>query len=81
MREIQASDADASLPGWFDEAERGETVVIMRDGKPVARIVPEAVRRREEIERAVEGIKALRKTSGKMTVEEIIAAKHEGHQY
>jgi len=81
MREIQASDADASLPGWFDEVERGETVVIMRDGKPIARIVPESVRRREEIERAVEGIKALRKTSGKMTVEEIIAAKHEGHQY
>jgi len=81
MREIQASDADASLPGWFDEVERGETVVIMRDGQPIARIVPESVRRREEIERAVEGIKALRKTSGKMTVEEIIAAKHEGHQY
>ena len=44
MREIQASDADASLPGWFDEVERGETVVIMRDGKPIARIVPESVR-------------------------------------
>jgi prevent-host-death family protein len=81
MREIQASDADASLPGWFDEVERGETVIITRDGKPIARIVPEAVRRRQEIDRALEMIKSVRQHTQKTTVEEILSARDEGRRF
>ncbi len=81
MREIQASDATARLPGLFDDVERGETVVITRNGRPIARLVPEVVRWREGIKRATEGIRALRKRTGKMSIEEIVAAKHEGHRH
>jgi prevent-host-death family protein len=42
MREIQASEAKAHLPSLLDDVERGETLVITRHGKPIARIVPEA---------------------------------------
>jgi prevent-host-death family protein len=81
MREIQASDAKARLPSLLDDVERGETLIITRHGKPIARIVPETDRRQEEIDKAIEGIKALRLRTGKITVEELLSAKHEGHKY
>lgn len=78
MREVQASDAKAPRP-MLDDVERGETVVIARHGRPIARIVPEAHRRREEIEKAIEVIKAVRKRTGTITVDELLSARHEGH--
>ena len=81
MRDIQASDAKVHLPQILDEVERGETVRITRHGRPIARIVPEANRRQEEIDRAIESIKALRRRTGKVTLEELLAFRHEGHKY
>jgi prevent-host-death family protein len=81
MREIQASKAIAHLPQLLDEVERGETIVITRHGRAIARIVPEAQRRQEEIDRAIETIKALRQRTGKITADEILSARHEGHKY
>jgi hypothetical protein len=43
--------------------------------------VPEAHLRQEEIDKAIEGIKALRKRTGKITVDELLSARHEGHKY
>ena len=79
MREIQASEAKTHLPQLLDEVERGETILITRHGRPVARLVPEADRRLEEIGQAVASIRALRRHTGKITVEEILSARHEGH--
>jgi len=81
MREIQATEAKAHLPQLLDDVERGETVIITRHGRPIARIVPEAHRRREAIDQAIEGIKALRQRTGKITVAELLSARHEGHKY
>ncbi len=81
MRDIQASDAKIHLPQILDEVERGETVRITRHGRPIARIVPEADRRQAEIDKAVANIKALRRRTGKITLEEILSARHEGHKY
>ena len=81
VREIQASEAKTHLPRLLDEVEGGETLVITRHGRPVARIVPELARRQEEIDRAIHSIKALRKRTGRITVEEILSARHEGHKY
>jgi prevent-host-death family protein len=41
MREVQASEAKTHLPQLLDEVERGETLVITRHGRPIARIIPE----------------------------------------
>ena len=81
MREIQASEAKTHLPRLLDDVERGETVVITRHGRAIARIVPEAHRRQAEIDRAIESIKALRQRTGKITLEELLSARHEGHKY
>lgn len=82
MREIQASDAKTHLPSILDDVERGETVVITRHGRPIARLVPEANRRQAEIDAAVESILALReRLNAKLSAEEIISSIHEGHRY
>ncbi len=57
MKDVDASEAEQLLDQLLDEVERGETVRIMRDGKPIARLTPEADARRAE---ASEAIKALR---------------------
>jgi prevent-host-death family protein len=81
MRAIQASDAKTHLPQILDEVERGETVIITRHGRAIARLVPEARRRQEEIDKAIEGIRALRARAGKITLDELLSARHEGHKY
>jgi prevent-host-death family protein len=80
MRRVQASAAKARLAELLDQVERGETVIITRHGKPVARLVPDEDRRREDARRAMAEIKELRKHVKPMTIEEIIAAKNEGRR-
>ncbi len=80
MREIQASEAKAHLLRILDEVERGETLIITRHGRRIARIVPEADRHQEEIDKALAGIRELRKRTGRITVSELLSARDEGRQ-
>jgi prevent-host-death family protein len=81
MREIQASEAKTHLPQLLDDVERGETVVITRHGRAIARLVPEAQRRQAEIDQAIEAMSRLRARVGKLTTEELLSARHERHKY
>ncbi len=80
MKEIQASVAKARLAELLDEVERGETVVITRHGKPVARLVPDPGQRQRDIEQAIADIKDMRKHTGRATVKEILAWRDEGRR-
>lgn len=80
MREIQASEAKVHLPQLLDEVERGETLVITRHGRRIARIVPDVDRHQEEIDKALEGIRELRKRTGRVTVAELLSARNEGRK-
>jgi prevent-host-death family protein len=51
MREIQASEAKARLPQLLNDVERGETLIITRHGRAIARTVPEVDRRQEEVDK------------------------------
>jgi prevent-host-death family protein len=82
MREVQASEAKTHLSRLLDDVERGETIVITRHGRPIARIVPETDRRRAAFERAVQDLEMLRqRLAGRVTLEELLSARHEGHKY
>lgn len=81
MREVQASDAKAHFAELLNDVERGETLVVTRHGRAVARIVPERDQRQAEIDRAIEAIKEMRKHTGKASRDEILSARHEGHKY
>jgi len=80
VREIQASDAKTHLPQLLDDVERGESLVITRHGRPIARLTPEVDRRREETDQAIAAITALRRRTGKVTVSELLSARDEGHR-
>jgi prevent-host-death family protein len=81
MREVQATQAKALLPELLQTVERGETIAITRHGKTIAHLVPaeerERARRKEAIDRFLEQ-RARWKPTG-ITLDEILAWRHEGH--
>ena len=81
MREIQASEAKTHLPQLLDDVEHGETLIITRHGRAIARIVPEGDRRQEDIDRAITGIRDVRMRTGRITVDELLSAREEGRKY
>lgn len=80
MREIQASEAKTHLPQLLDDVERGETLVITRHGRAIARLVPEVDRRQAEIDQAIANIHARRRNAHPVTVEELLSARDEGRK-
>lgn len=82
MKHVQASEAKAKFAELLDQVEQGETVIITRHGKIVARLEPaETVdadaRGREAMKRIIEA----RKMAPSVTVEEILAWRDEGRRY
>jgi len=80
MREIQASEAKVHLPQLLNDVERGETLIITRHGRRIARIVPEVARHQEEIDKALAGIRELRKRTGRITLRELLSARDQGRK-
>jgi prevent-host-death family protein len=78
MREIQASEAKVHLPQLLDEVEKGETLIITRHGRRIARIVPDTDRRQEQVDKALAAIRRLQRHSAKVTVDELLSARDEG---
>jgi prevent-host-death family protein len=78
MRTIQASEAKTRFLNLLDDVERGETIIITRHGKPIARIGPQVGDDRDKVERAIEDMRELRKRVGRLSVEEILSARDEG---
>ena len=81
MREVQASEAKTQLLSLLNEVERGETIVITRRGAPIARLVPEASQRQAKTERALAELDAFRKTMPRLSLQELLSARHEGRKY
>jgi prevent-host-death family protein len=80
MKTLDASEAMAQLDILLAEVEQGESVVITREGKPIARLIPDQDERQREIDRAIAEIKEARKTAPRVTVEEILAWRDEGRK-
>jgi prevent-host-death family protein len=81
MRGIDRSDAKAHSPQLLDEVECGETIIITRHSRPVARIMPEADNRSAETRKAMDRITAFRQTMPDLSVDVILSACHEVRKY
>ncbi|WP_457798971.1 type II toxin-antitoxin system Phd/YefM family antitoxin [Methylocystis sp. S23] len=81
MREIQASEAKARLAELLTAVEHGETILITRHGRGIARLVPEANLRAAEAARAVDELLRFRDRVEKAPLDELLAARREGHKY
>jgi prevent-host-death family protein len=80
MKQIQASMAKAQFAELLDDVERGETVIITRHGKRIARLVPDEDNIRNDVRRAIAEIKSLRKRVKLVTVQEILEWRDEGRR-
>lgn len=81
MRAVKASDAKARFSELLTFVERGESVSITRHGRPIARLTPEVDDRRARVVEAIQGLEVIRPMMPKMTLDEILAWRHEGHRY
>jgi prevent-host-death family protein len=80
VREIQSSEAKAKFAQILEEVANGETVVITRRGEPIARLMPEAEARSQSRRKVFDDIRQMRATLPRLTLEEILSARHEGHK-
>ncbi|MGD0520066.1 MAG: type II toxin-antitoxin system prevent-host-death family antitoxin [Terracidiphilus sp.] len=78
MQTIQASVAKTRFLRILDDVERGESVIITRHGKEVARLVPQVEIDRERVERAFQSILEIRKRTKPVSLQEILSARDEG---
>ena len=89
MREVQASEAEAHFSTVLDAVEKGETIVISRDGEPVAHVIPvgasllselRSKSRQEATQRTLREIAKIRERSEPVTIEEVLAWRDEGRK-
>lgn len=80
MRTIQASEAKTHFLRILDDVERGESVIVTRHGKRVARLIPDVEIDQKRARRAFAGIRALRELNLPVTADEILSARDEGRR-
>jgi antitoxin (DNA-binding transcriptional repressor) of toxin-antitoxin stability system len=90
MREVNLPQSDQNMATLVRDAiRRGEVVTIVEQGKPVLDLVPRGhtwarFHQTTAEQRAAAGIEMdniRSKIRGKVSIDEIIASKHEGHRF
>lgn len=79
MRVVQSSEAKTHLLRLLDEVEAGESFVITRHGKVVARLVPEADRRTDATAKALTSLQRIGRRLPMLTLADIMSGRHDGH--
>lgn len=81
MIEVGTYEAKARLSELIDKAEAGETVVITRHGRPVARLVPEPALRRARVRETIELMLRERQARTPTSVAELLSMRDEGRRF
>jgi len=81
MRDTQAPNPKGHFPQIPDAVERGETARITCHGQTIARTAPEVDHPHHTVDQAIDSIESLRHRTGKITIQDLLTARHEGHQY
>lgn len=90
MAEIGAYEAKTHLPQLLDRVRNGERIVITKHGRPVAELVPVAVRDVERIRASIAELRVIRGRlarrgvrvkSVKQERRSLRELAHEGHRY
>jgi prevent-host-death family protein len=81
MATVNAYEAKTHLPRLIRAAERGETVIITRHGKPVAQLGPVEDKRGFDLAEATARLETLRRRLPKIPLKKLLSARHEGHKY
>jgi prevent-host-death family protein len=78
MRTIQAAEAKTQFLRILDDVEQGESVIVTRHGRKVARIVPEADAEQDRVSKAMQSILEIRKRTKPVSLEEILEMRDQG---
>lgn len=78
MKEIGSYEAKTHLPEILRAVEKGETYIVTRRGRAVARIIPPKAEAPEKVQYVIEGIKSRRKALPKMSAQEITTGLYGG---
>ena len=83
MRMIQATEAKIHLAELLRNVEQGETVGITRHGKTIAHLVPAETQDRIQRKKAVDEFRRRRSqwSDVDVSLEDILAWRHEGHRF
>ncbi len=84
LRYVHAAEAEDRLLELLRCVEKGDTIVITRHGKKVAHLTPPDEERERELRKEV-GEELMRRRATwkmtKMTTQEILDLRHEGHRF
>ena len=80
MREVGTFEAKTHLSALLDEVARGETILITKRGRAVARLTPPEAPDRGAAVTAAQTLRNLRKRIGWATTEEILRMRDEGRR-
>ena len=80
MTTVTAYEAKTHLPRLLKAVEGGDRIVITRYGKPVAELVPVADPERD-VAATIERMRRARARRPAVPLDELLAARHEGHKY
>jgi prevent-host-death family protein len=76
---VNIGEARTRLSELIAKVEAGEEVIIARGHEPVARLT--RIPKQGDLETVIADVKAIRARAKPVSIEEIIAWKHEGHRY
>ena len=79
MTTVGAYEAKTHLPRLIRAVERGETVIITRHGKPVAKLAP-LEDEQADLAGVMKEMEALRRRLPRASVEELLAWRREGQK-
>ncbi len=80
MRKVGALEAKTHLSALLTAVAGGETVVITKRGRAVARLVPPDAPDRQTAAQAADTLRALRARLGTMSAEDILSVRDEGRR-
>lgn len=80
MREVGTFEAKTHLSALLESVAAGETIMITKRGRPMARLVPPETPDLRTVDAAIARLKNLREQFGTLSVEEILAFRDEGRR-
>jgi prevent-host-death family protein len=81
MATFSAYEAKTHLPRLLRQVEQGETVIITRHGKPVAKLCPIGEPAEDDRARALQRIETIRRRAATLSADEIVETIHAGRRY